>query len=203
MNHAEREVLVGCDGSCLKNPGGATGWAWVASDGRWASGCRPSGTNQIAELWGVLSVLRDFPNTPLAVQIDSEYAQKVSTVWREAWKRNGWRTREGVRVSNLNLVLAIDAQMTIREHPIRFIKVPGHDPQDRWPLNTAADKRARAAAEWSKQNGRERQFGGVDESVPARFVTTRSVDGVTFQVKPEMCPSCDTPLNGGYCACTL
>ena len=79
------EVLVGCDGSCLKNPGGATGWAWVASDGRWASASQPSGTNQVAELWGVLSVLRDFPDNALAIQIDSEYASLMAELGEDAY----------------------------------------------------------------------------------------------------------------------
>lgn len=197
------EVLVGCDGSCLKNPGGATGWAWVASDGRWASASQPSGTNQIAELWGVLSVLRDFPDNPLAIQIDSEYAKKAATVWRESWKRNGWKNREGKKVSNLNLILAIDRQMSVREHPVRFIKVPGHDPDDRWPLNTAADRRARAAAEWTRQNDRGHRFGGIDEELAKRLVTSRSLGKVEVTAKPEMCPSCDTPINGGMCACAM
>lgn len=196
------EVLVGCDGSCLNNPGGATGWAWVASNGRWASGSQPSGTNQIAELWGVLSVLRDFPDNPLSIQIDSEYAKKASTVWRESWKKNGWRNKDGKRVANLNLILAIDRQMTLREHPVRFVKVPAHDLHDRWPLNTAADKRARAAAEWTQRNERGHQFGGVDDEVSKRMRVSYSLGHKEVTAKPPMCPSCDTMLVGDQCGCS-
>lgn len=196
-----QEIFVGCDGSCLSNPGGATGWAWVASDGRWASASQPSGTNQIAELWGVLSVLRDFPDDPLAIQIDSEYAKKASTVWRKTWKANGWRNREGQQVANLNLILAIDRQMSLREHPVRFIKVPAHDLQNRWPLNTAADKRAKAAAEWTQRNNEGHQFGGIDAEVAKRMRVSHSMGHTDVSAKPEMCPSCQTPLNGGMCAC--
>lgn len=198
---AKTELLVACDGSCLKNPGGATGWAWVASTGRWASGSMPSGTNQIAELWGVLSVLRDFPDTPLAIQIDSEYAMKASTTWLDGWRRNGWKNKDGVQVSNLGLILSIDRQIALREHPVRFIKVPGHDPENRWPLNTAADKYARAAAVWTSENNRERDAAGLDETVAARFSGTRGPNLGERLAKPEMCPSCGTPINGGMCAC--
>lgn len=148
-------LLVACDGSCLRNPGGATGWAWVSVDGRWAAGAQPTGTNQIAELWGVLSILRDFPETPLMVQIDSEYAMNVATKWRAGWRRNGWKNREGKPVSNLGLVRAIDHQMNARSEPIEFMKVPGHDPEKRWPLNDAADERASYAAKVADVEQRE------------------------------------------------
>ncbi len=155
------EILVATDGSCLKNPGGAIGWAWVAQDGRWSAGCAPEGTNQIAELWAVLAVLRDFPQQPLAIQIDSEYAMKVATSWAPRWQRNGWRTASGAPVSNLDLVKGIHLQTTRRRRDgisTRFIKVPGHDKANRWPLNTAADARAGEAARYARRTGRSDQF---------------------------------------------
>lgn len=161
-------ITVACDGSCLKNPGGATGWAWAAEDGRWASGCQPKGTNQVAELWGVLSVLRDFPVEPLIVQIDSEYAMKCATVWAKGWAKRGWRTVSGDPVKNLALVQAIHRQMTVRTTPIEFVKVPGHDPENRWPLNTEADRLAGEAARYAKQTGKTVTFDharGIEEVV--------------------------------------
>lgn len=159
MNTVAGEVLVACDGSCLANPGGPTGWAWVAQDGSWASGCQPSGTNQVAELWGVLSVLRDFPLDPLCIQVDSVYAMKCSREWRVAWKKRGWRTMSGDPVKNLTLVKAIDAQLSMRADPVRFAKVPGHDRANRWPLNTEADRRAKSAARWARDQQRDALFG--------------------------------------------
>ena len=47
-------ITVSTDGSCLRNPGGAIGWAWVDHAGGSASGGAVSGTNQIAELMAVL-----------------------------------------------------------------------------------------------------------------------------------------------------
>lgn len=164
---ADGSLLLACDGSCLKNPGGATGWAWVAEDGRWASGYQPSGTNQVAELWGVLSVLRDFANEPVIVQIDSEYAMNIATKWAKGWARKGWVTAGGKPVSNLGLVKSIYSQMLVREAPIRFQKVPGHDPGNRWPLNTAADERARAAAVFARQNGTSGTREGHDAALEA------------------------------------
>lgn len=43
-------IIVSTDGSCLRNPGGAIGWAWVNHEGPSMSGGEASGTNQIAEL---------------------------------------------------------------------------------------------------------------------------------------------------------
>ena len=43
-------ITVSTDGSCLRNPGGAIGWAWVDHAGGSASGGLVSGTNQVAEL---------------------------------------------------------------------------------------------------------------------------------------------------------
>lgn len=192
------EILLATDGSCLRNPGGPTGWAWVADDGRWASGCQPSGTNQVGELWGVLSALRDFPTRPLAIQVDSEYAMKVATVWATSWQRNGWRTRSGDTVANLELVMSIHRQMTVRTEPVRFIKVPGHDPHNRYPLNTAADQRAGAAARHAQTNGDARAFTGT-MSIPAAG-KRRSTRKSTV---PTTCPSCTRPMNlVGECGCT-
>ena len=124
-------LTIATDGSCLKNPGGASGWAWVADDGRWFAAGQPTGTNQVAELWGVLAALRDFPLDPLTIQIDSVYAMKCATTWAQGWARNGWRNRAGDPVSNLALVQAIFTQMKRRKDAglvTRFEKVPGHDP---------------------------------------------------------------------------
>lgn len=196
------EVVVACDGSCLGNPGGATGWAWVASNGQWSSSCQPTGTNQVAELWGVLSVLRDFPTEQLVIQVDSEYAMKVATVWGKAWARNGWTTRDGSPVKNIALVKAIYSLMLRREAPVRFEKVPGHDTGDRWPLNTAADKRAQEAAREAKRTGVTTTFTGTDRSVVGRDVRPAEPK-VGGKRKPERCTSCDAIITiDNQCNCS-
>lgn len=170
-----KEILVACDGSCLVNPGGATGWAWVASDGRWSAGCQPTGTNQVAELWGVLSVLRDFPVEPVVVQIDSEYAMNATTKWVKGWARRGWVNSQGKPVANLKLIKTIYSMMRSRTEPIRFVKVPGHDSENRWPLNTAADKRARAAASFANSYDESKTFYGNDENVVKQLLRAQKV----------------------------
>lgn len=154
-------LLVACDGSCLKNPGGPIGWAWVTDENTWESGCQPAGTNQIAELAALLAVLLAYPDRPLTVQIDSEYAMKCAGRWAKQWARRGWVTANGTPVKNLALVQHLHTAMTSRPlgAVVTLEKVPGHDPNNRWPLNTRADEKARAAAEWAQNTGRANTFG--------------------------------------------
>ena len=80
-------ITVSTDGSCLRNPGGAIGWAWANHDGSSASGGHPAGTNQIAELMAVLEAIRSHPgDQPLVIQADSQYAIKCAS----AWITRGW-----------------------------------------------------------------------------------------------------------------
>lgn len=140
------KLTVATDGSCLRNPGGATGWAWAAQDGRYCAGGAPTGTNQIGELYGVLTALSAFPVEDLTIQVDSEYALNVATHWGAGWARRGWRTAAGDPVKNLSLVKVIVHLMRTRPAPVNFEKVPAHDRQGRWPLNDRADMLAKAAA---------------------------------------------------------
>lgn len=140
------KLTVATDGSCLRNPGGPTGWAWAAEDGRSCAGGAPSGTNQIGELYGVMTTLRAFPVEDLTIQVDSEYALNVATHWGRGWARRGWRTAAGDPVKNIALVKLIVHLMRTRPAPVQFEKVPAHDRAGRWPLNDEADRLAKTAA---------------------------------------------------------
>lgn len=139
-------LLVATDGSCRKNPGGAIGWAWVTEDGRSCAGGAPTGTSQVAELYGVLTVLRAFPVEALTVQVDSQYAMNVATRWGAAWARQGWRTAAGDPVRNLPLVKVIVHLTRTRPAPLKFQKVEAHRADAKWPLNEQADELAKAAS---------------------------------------------------------
>lgn len=198
------EVVLACDGSCLSNPGGPTGWAWVREDGTWASGGQPTGTNQVGELWAVLSALRDFPVEPLTIQIDSAYAMKTATTWAELWARNGWVTKEGARVANLSLVQAIHRRMVVRDAPVRFVKVPGHDPEHRFPLNDAADRQARMAAVHAGDHGVSAVFSGADPRVIDLVREARRGGAARPQEREApLCSSCGTAIRiTGDCGCS-
>ncbi|WP_265521636.1 ribonuclease H family protein [Oerskovia flava] len=158
-------ITVSTDGSCLRNPGGAIGWAWINHDGTFDSGGAASGTNQIAELTALLQAVRSHPGEqPLLIESDSQYAIKCSSEWVVAWKRKGWKTAGGTPVKNLEIVQAIDTAITARRGPVRFRWVRGHVGD---PFNERADQLAGLAAqEWAAGRG-DVNSTLVPELVPA------------------------------------
>ncbi|WP_067826184.1 ribonuclease H family protein [Nocardia inohanensis] len=120
-------IIVSTDGSCLRNPGGAIGWAWVNHAGGSDSGGASSGTNQIAELRALLEAVRAHPGSePMLIESDSLYAIKCASEWIHGWKRNGWKTSSGGPVKNLELIQHIDRAIISRSGPVRFRWVRGH-----------------------------------------------------------------------------
>ena len=137
-------IIVSTDGSCLRNPGGAIGWAWVNHTGPSNSGGEPSGTNQVAELRALLEAVLAHPGPePLLIESDSQYAIKCASEWLAGWKRKGWKTASGTPVRNLELVQKIERAITDREGPVRFRWVRGHVGNH---FNEAADALAGEAA---------------------------------------------------------
>jgi len=137
-------ITVSTDGSCLRNPGGAIGWAWANHDGTYASGAVAAGTNQIAELMAVLEAITAHPgDEPLCIQADSQYAIKCASEWVHGWRRKGWRTASGSPVQNLALVQGIERAIAERPGPVSFVWVRGHQ-GDRF--NERADELAGIAA---------------------------------------------------------
>lgn len=143
-------LVVGTDGACLGNPG-PTGWAWVDEGGNYHSSGQAHGTNNIGELRAVLDALVDHVDiSRLVIQIDSTYARDCATTWRAGWERNGMRNSKRQPVANAEIIQAIWAAMDVRSGTggmVTFVKVPGHDPGNQFPLNTAADILASEAAE--------------------------------------------------------
>jgi ribonuclease HI len=137
-------ITVSTDGSCLRNPGGAIGWAWANHDGTHDSGGPASGTNQIAELMAVLAAGRAHPgDEPLTIQADSQYAIKCSSEWIHGWRRKGWRTASGGPVQNLELIRSIDTAIGSRPGGVTFVWVRGHRGDE---FNERADELAGIAA---------------------------------------------------------
>jgi len=121
-------IIVSTDGSCLRNPGGAIGWAWVDHQGGGSdSGGAATGTNQIAELRAVLEAILAHPGEEhLLIESDSLYAIKCASEWIHGWRNNGWRTSNGNPVKNAELVAGIDRAIAGRPGPVRFRWVRGH-----------------------------------------------------------------------------
>jgi ribonuclease HI len=131
-------VIVATDGSCLRNPGGPSGWAWYVDEDNWAAGGFTVGTDQQAELTAVLSALRGIPlNVNLRIETDSEYALKSCTKWIAGWKKKNWKKADGSPVSNLDLMVDLDIAMEARTGTIEIVWVRGHNGH---PGNEAADR---------------------------------------------------------------
>jgi ribonuclease HI len=143
-------VTVSTDGSALSNPHGPMGWAWVNHAGASTSerehdcGGASNGTNQIGELCAVLQALRHFHDADaLLIETDSQYAINCSTTWVHNWKRNGWKNAAKKPVKNVELIKAIDFEMTHRPGPVRFKWVKGHAGEE---FNEQVDDLARGFA---------------------------------------------------------
>ena len=141
-------LIAAADGSALGNPGPA-GWAWYIDESRWAAGGWEHGTNNMGELMAVLDLLRATRAAgPLTILCDSQYVINSVTKWMAGWKRKGWKKGDGKPVLNLELMQAIDAEMTGEasgggKRDVTFEWVKGHAGH---PLNEAADRLANGAA---------------------------------------------------------
>lgn len=143
MGMSSRGVLVvGTDGSCLKNPDGPTGWAYVCDNGSFSYGGRPSGTNQIGELMAILTVLRHHPDVDLEIQSDSAYAIGCSSTWKPGWQRARYVRKTGP-IANLDIIMAIHQLLDARAASVSFVKVKAHlSDETIHPLNVRADELA-------------------------------------------------------------
>ena len=86
---------------------GLCGWSVIARfNDREIKACGwAKGTNQFAELYAVVYILRILPvNIAALIVSDSEYAIKSLTTWRNKWERNGFIGTNGHIITNVNLV---------------------------------------------------------------------------------------------------
>lgn len=146
-------LTFGTDGSCLKNPDGPTGWAYIRQDGAYSYGGCSSGTNQIGELMAILTVLRDHPDQPVEIQSDSAYAIGCSSTWKVAWQRAGYVRKTGP-IANLGIIREIHHLIDSRRAAVRFVKVKAHLRDETvHPLNVRADELAGRGARAAQTTG--------------------------------------------------
>lgn len=130
-----QKVIAATDGSAINNPKGPAGWAWFISEDCWSAGAFPRASNQVAELFAILAVLRAVPREyHLHVRTDSQFAINVATKWMKGWKAKGWRKADGNAPENLALVKELDAALIGRQ--VTFEWVRGHSGD---PMNEIAD----------------------------------------------------------------
>ena len=188
---SDRTTLVfGTDGSCLKNPDGPTGWAYINQDGRYSYGGRPVGTNQIGELMAILTVLRHHPEQALEIQSDSAYAIGCSSTWKVGWQRAGYVRKTGP-IANLDIIREIHQLLDQRPTPVTFVKVKAHLRDETvHPLNVRADdlagRGARAAAESRGAVEETGQWPGSEARVTPITAAVAAVAAPRVQARPAV-----------------
>lgn len=141
-------ILIACDGSSLRdldgNIGkGPIGWAYAREDGYWYANGYHFGTNQRAELMGLIMVLASHEGEKLHVQLDSQYTLNVAKSWMWGWAKNNWVKKDGEPVANVDLVKTI-YELMIKQglKNVEFEWVKGHDLRNGSTLNHIADEKA-------------------------------------------------------------
>ena len=156
-------VDIYTDGSCLRNPGGAGGYAVVLLDEAsqktkhfWGSD--PETTNNQMELKAAILGLSKLKR-PCCVTIysDSKYIVRGMSEWMPSWIRNRWRTREGKPLKNRELWEEL--YQLSRGHIVHWEWVRGHDGHR---FNEYCDRLAQWAA-IQEHKKKYRKKGDADE----------------------------------------
>jgi len=126
-------TTVYTDGACKGNGGpestAGIGVWWGPDDSRNLSErCPGAQTNNRAELIAIIRALESFPSEQkLLLRSDSKYATQCVTDWLPNWREHGFKTSNGSKIANLELILYLEALME-RKSPgtIRLEWVAGH-----------------------------------------------------------------------------
>ena len=138
-------VEIWTDGACSGNPGPG-GWGailiWRGQE-KAISGAAMDTTNNRMELMAVIAGLEQLTRTlSIRVYTDSKYVQNGMTKWVKQWRKNGWRTKAGQPVKNVDLWKRLSDVVDGLTVDWQWVK--GHAGH---PLNERADALARAAIE--------------------------------------------------------
>ena len=149
-------IEVYTDGACSGNPGSG-GYAFVILKGEKEilklSGSQENTTNNYMELKAivraiehVISELGSIPTkNKMEVFIHSDSAYCINPVekgWIKFWESNGWISRTGEPIKNLELWIKLNSLLKHRKFEFKFVKVKGHS-GDRY--NEMVDKAAKNA----------------------------------------------------------
>nr|DAV38424.1 MAG TPA: ribonuclease HI [Caudoviricetes sp.] len=150
------KIEVYTDGACSGNPGNG-GYAFIILKGEKEilklSGSQENATNNYMELKAivraiehVISELGSIPTkNKIEVFIHSDSAYCINPVekgWIKFWESNGWISRTGEPIKNLELWIKLNSLLKHRKFKFKFVKVKGHS-GDRY--NEMVDKAAKNA----------------------------------------------------------
>lgn len=129
------DINIYCDGACSPNPGkSGTGMAVYHKDklaGLWYGLYDPQGTNNTAELNGILMAFKasmHYIKQNCSVQIlsDSKYSIDCITKWAKGWKAKGWKKAGGDEIKNLELIQTLYQYYEMLQKDITITHVRGH-----------------------------------------------------------------------------
>jgi len=159
-------ICIYTDGACSFNGSSdaIAGWSFCVVRGNELLdkyyGTVYNGTNNIGELWGILSALTYIDKwaeeeTEIIIYSDSAYCVNGANEWRHNWRCNGWKRSSG-ELKNAELWQSID--YFLNKHPnVRIEKVKGHAGVD-W--NDYADTLAKKGVEDGKNSHRPDELYG-------------------------------------------
>ena len=122
------------DGGCEPNPGKAGSGLAVYREGAlvelWYGLFEPQGTNNTAELNGLISAFKIARSElasaqGIAIFCDSKYSIQCVTQWAEGWARNGWTKKTG-EIKNVNLIKEAYALHQEMRDGVNVLHVNGH-----------------------------------------------------------------------------
>ncbi|WP_206483909.1 ribonuclease H family protein [Thalassotalea sp. G2M2-11] len=132
-NHAD--INIYSDGACSPNPGkSGTGIAVYQKEQLselWYGLYHPNGTNNTAELNGLLEALKLgqlYINQGKQVQVlsDSKYSIDCITKWAAGWQKKGWKKADGQAIKNPELVQACYQLYLALKAKLIITHVKGH-----------------------------------------------------------------------------
>ena len=128
------------DGSASPNPGPG-GWAIIDVNTKRPvkTGADKNTTNIRMEGTALINAIKCAGGEPVEIRTDSEFWINVVTKWAPAWKKRGWKKREG-EIKNLDLVKVLYELYTT--HNVKLVWVKGHAGEE---LNELADRAANEA----------------------------------------------------------
>lgn len=140
----ENKIIVYTDGSCANKQGGY-GIVIVYPNGQVEElhGKVPctTCTNNIAELWAVVTALDalDEQQLPIDIYTDSKYVIGCLVTWTQGWIQNGWKTTQGRAPLNSGYIQRC-LQLT-EGKKVTYTYVPGHKGNE---LNERVDQLSNA-----------------------------------------------------------
>lgn len=126
-----RETIINVDGACKYGQNDmrcSAGIFWGDNDPRNRSYKVNCSTNNRAELIAAYIAIKqsiELKFDKVIVKTDSQYVERIFTLWIKRWKRLKWYSTTRKPVKNQDLIKAIDGMRN--EIAVDFIWVRGHD----------------------------------------------------------------------------